>query len=189
VDQTGLSGSLLIAMPQLQDPNFHRTVLLMVHHDETSSFGLVLNRSADLAISSLFESLDFEWRGDGDDPVSWGGPVELSSGWMLFSDLDPPVLLEDEDDITHVVPGLNFAGSMDIFRHVAADPPPRLRFFLGYAGWGPGQLEFEITQGAWLSAEASAETIFRVSAESMWDHVVRGLGIEPSTLVSTSGIH
>jgi putative transcriptional regulator len=189
VDQTGLSSSFLIAMPQLQDPNFCRTVLLMVHHDETSSFALVLNRSTDLAISSLFESLEFEWRGDDDDPVSWGGPVELNSGWMLFGEIDRLALIEDEEDITPVVRGLNFAGSMDVFRHVAADPPRQLRFFLGYAGWGPGQLEFEIAQGAWLSAEASAETVFRVPAEAMWDHVVRGLGVDPSTLVSTSGVH
>jgi putative transcriptional regulator len=108
---------------------------------------------------------------------------------MLLGDMDLPEDLDEEDEITPVVPGLNFAGSMDVFRFVAADPPPRLRFFLGYAGWGPGQLEFEITQGAWLSAEATAETVFRVPPESMWDHVVRGLGIDPSTLVSTSGIH
>jgi len=185
--KTGLAGSLLIAMPQLQDPNFRRTVLLMVHHDEQSSFGLVLNRPADLLISDLFESLDFDWRGDASELVSWGGPVELSTGWMLFGDgLDELIF---DDTVTSVSPGVNFAGSLDVFRAVAADPPPRLRFFLGYAGWGPGQLEFEIAQGAWLSAEVTPEVIFGVPAESMWDHVVRGLGIDPSTLVSTSGIH
>lgn len=176
-------------MPQLEDRNFRRAVMLMVHHDETSSFGLVLNRSMDFAISSLFESLGFEWRGHGDDSVSWGGPVEANSGWMLFGDIDLQESTDEEGEVKSVAPGLNFAGSMDVFRKVAAEPPPRLRFFLGYAGWGPGQLEFEISQGAWLSANATAESVFRVSPETMWDHVVRGLGIDPSTLVSMSGIH
>jgi len=187
VEKTGLSGSLLIAMPPLQDPNFRRTVLLMVHHDEQSSFGLVLNRPADLQIAELFSSLQFDWRGDPDETVSWGGPVELNSGWMLFG--DSSVMPADGDEITRVVPGLNFAGSLDVFRRVADEPPPRLRFFLGYSGWGPGQLEFEIAQGAWLSAEATSEVVFGVDPDDMWIHVVRGLGIDPSTLVSTSGVH
>lgn len=174
-------------MPQLQDPNFRRTVLLMVHHDEQSSFGLVLNRPADLRVAELFSGLQFEWRGDQSQTVSWGGPVELSSGWMLFDD----VLAAGGhlEEVTEVVPGLNFAGSLDVFRSVAQTPPSQLHFFLGYAGWGAGQLEFEIAQGAWLSAPATPEVVFTVSPESMWDHVVRGLGIDPSTLVSTSGIH
>jgi putative transcriptional regulator len=187
VEDFGLAGSLLIAMPQLQDPNFHRTVLLMIHHDEQSSFGLVLNRPADLEIEELFASLQFEWRGDRDETVSWGGPVELHSGWMLFG--DSSAMPADGDEITQVVPGLNFAGSLEVFRRVADQPPPRLRFFLGYAGWGPGQLEFEIAQGAWLSAEPTADVVFGVEPEAMWSHVVRGLGIDPSTLVSTSGVH
>jgi putative transcriptional regulator len=187
VEQIGLSSTLLVAMPQLQDPNFRRTVMLMVHHDETSSFGLVLNRTADLLISDLFESLQFPWHGGEDDMVCWGGPVELNSGWMLFGD---SLIAEPEgDEITTVVSGLHFAGSLDVFRQIADDPPPRLRFFLGYAGWGPGQLEFEIAQGAWLSADATPEVVFGVPPDAMWGHVVRGLGIDPSTLVSTSGVH
>lgn len=189
MDRKGLSGSLLVAMPQLQDPNFRRTVLLMVHHDETSSFGLVLNRPTDLTISGLFESLSFEWHGSEDAPVSWGGPVELSSGWMLFGDGGSELLEDDAEEVQVVAPGVCFAGSLDVFRHVAAEPPPRLRFFLGYSGWGPGQLEFEIAQGAWLSAEVTSDIVFGVPADRMWDHVVRGLGVDPSTLVSTSGVH
>jgi putative transcriptional regulator len=187
MQNSGLSASLLIAMPQLQDPNFKRSVLLMVHHDEQSSFGLVLNRSADLTVRNLFDNLEFDWNGSQGEDVSWGGPVELNSGWMLFS--DSIGLPEKHEDITPVVSGVNFAGSLDIFRTVALDPPPDVRIFLGYAGWGPGQLEFEIAQGAWLSAEVSREVVFEVGLDSMWEHVVHGLGIDPSTLVSTSGIH
>ena len=174
-------------MPQLGDPNFHRSVLLMIEHDTSASFGLVLNRPADLLLSDLFSSLQFEWRGDQRARVSWGGPVEPNSGWMLFGD-SPSLRFEDEQ-VSSVVEGVNFGGSMDVFRDIAEAPPKLLRFFLGYSGWGPGQLEFEIAQGAWLSAEATPETIFDVPAEEMWDHVVRGMGIAPSSLVATAGVH
>jgi putative transcriptional regulator len=159
----------------------------MIQHDETASFGLVLNRSSDLKLQELFESLECRWTGESDALVHWGGPVELNSGWMLLG--DSLRLIPDGDQLSTVVPGVNFAGSLDVFREVAADPPRNARFFLGYAGWGPGQLEFEISQGAWLSAPASPELVFDSSPEDMWNHVVRGLGIDPSTLVSMSGVH
>jgi putative transcriptional regulator len=174
-------------MPQLQDPNFHRTVMLMIQHDETSSFGIVLNRPSELKLAALFESLEAHWAGDSEATVSWGGPVELNTGWMLFGDalsIEP-----DNAEVTALLPGVNFACSLDVFREVGAGPPNHLRFFLGYAGWGPGQLEFEIAQGAWLSADVTPEAVFDVEADRLWDHVVRGLGIDPSTLVSTSGVH
>jgi len=187
VTNPGLSASLLLAMPQLQDPNFHRTVLLMLEHGAGASFGLVLNRPADLQLSELFRSLQFEWRGEIDAAVAWGGPVEPNSGWLLFG--DSPFFPADDEQVRPVVEGVNFGGSMDVFKQVSENPPPSLKFLLGSAGWGPGQLEFEIAQGAWLSAEATAEVIFDVPAEAMWDHVVRGMGIDPSSLVSTAGIH
>ncbi len=174
-------------MPQLRDPNFHRSVLLMIEHDTSASFGLVLNRPADLLLSDLFSSLQFEWRGDQRARVSWGGPVEPNSGWMLFGDSLSPRF--ENEQVSSVVEGVNFGGSMDVFRDIAEASPKLLRFFLGYSGWGPGQLELEIAQGAWLSAEAAPETIFEVPSEEMWDHVVRGMGIDPSSLVATAGVH
>ena len=174
-------------MPQLQDPNFNRSVLLMVEHETSASFGLVLNRPADLLLSDLFGSLQFEWKGDDAATVAWGGPVEPGSGWMLFG--DSPSVSPVDEQVSRVLDGVNFGGSLDVFKHVAESPPACLRFFLGYSGWGPGQLEFEIAQGAWLSAEAIPEVIFGVPPEAMWDHVVRGLGIDPASLVSTTGVH
>lgn len=160
----------------------------MVHHDETSSFGLVVNRTSDLLAADLVSSLDLSWGGAPDAKVSWGGPVELTSGWMLFGDdveLDGP----DPDHVTRIGPGLHFTASLDVFGQIAARPPADIRLFLGYAGWGAGQLEAEIAQGAWLSAPARASTLFDVAAEAMWDRVVRDLGVDPGTLVSTSGVH
>ena len=182
-----LKASLLVAMPQMQDPNFSRTVVLLVEHDSESSFGLVLNREVDLSLADLFSNLGCEWHGPQDERAAWGGPVSLDSGWMLFGDLlSGPV---EGEGVSTVVGGVNLASSMDVFQLLAESPPEDVRFFLGYAGWGRGQLEFEIEQGAWLSAEATPEIVFGFSADEMWEGVVRGLGIDPGSLVATSGVH
>mgnify|MGYP001823396757 FL=1 len=176
-------------MPQLADPNVRRSVVLVVHHDAESTFGLVLNREVELSVRELCESLEFEWRGDGTAEVSWGGPVESNTGWLLFQDgfdLD----FDDEDDqISRLDGSLCFAGSMDVLRRLAAHPPADLRIFLGYAGWGGGQLESELAQGAWVVAPLSPETVFDVPPNDMWDHVLRAMDIDPATLISTAGVH
>lgn len=175
-------------MPQLLDPNFERAVVLMVHHDAESSFGLVVNRESDLLAEDLVSSLDLEWGGGADARVWWGGPVEPTSGWMLFGD-DVRHADLSPGHVTTISSGLCFTASLDVFGQLAPRPPARLRLLLGYAGWGAGQLESEIAQGAWLSAPAVPASIFDVEADAMWDQVVRDLGIDPGSLVSTSGVH
>lgn len=186
-DQT-LTGTLLIAMPQLEDPNFRRTVMLIVEHDENGTFGLVLNRSVDLLASTLCASLDIKWRGSPEANIHWGGPVEPDSGWLLLNhpdvvDLDDPAIARvGEQD-------LFLARSVEVLRNASSQSLGDLRFYLGYAGWGPGQLEFEMSRGAWLVAPPNREMVFKSSNDSMWDESVRSLGIDPASLVSTQGIH
>jgi len=183
----GPEALLLIAMPQLQDPNFKRTVALLVDQDENGTFGLVLNRPVELSARNLCEKLEVEWRGDPSACAHWGGPVQPDTGWVLCAE-GLGVDLDDEA-VKEVVPGLFFAGSLEVLRAVAVTPPPDVRLFLGYAGWGPGQLEAEMAQGAWLVAPVSSEVVFSASPESMWDHVLRSLGVDPATLISTRGVH
>jgi putative transcriptional regulator len=174
-------------MPQLQDPNFKRTVALLVDHDANGTFGLVLNRPVDLSARVLCEDLDVEWRGDPSATAHWGGPVQPDTGWVLCAEglgIHP-----SDESVKEVIPGLFFAGSLDLLRAVAVTPPPRVRLFLGYAGWGPGQLEAEMAQGAWLVAPCSKDAVFHVPYDEMWSHVVKQLGIDPATLVSTRGVH
>ena len=85
--------------------------------------------------------------------------------------------------------GVRFAGSLDVLRQIAKEPAQDVRLLLGYAGWGPGQLEVELTEGAWLTAPVTRNVVFDVEQQQMWDHVVRSLGVDPSTLVSTRGVH
>lgn len=174
-------------MPQLSDPNFKRSVVLVVHHDAESTFGLVLNREVELTVEELCESLEFSWQGRRAAEVGWGGPVESHTGWLLFQD---SVEMEVEDEhVSRLEGSLCFAGSMDVFRQLAEQPPADLRIFLGYAGWGSGQLESELAQGAWVVAPLSSDVVFDVPAEAMWDHVLRAMDIDPATLIATAGVH
>jgi putative transcriptional regulator len=173
-------------MPQLRDPNFRRTVVLLVHHDEEGTFGVVLNRPTEISAVSLCASLEVDWCGAPEKGIGWGGPVQPQTGWLLFGD---HVSIGARDEIKHVGEGVHFAGSFDVLRKVAQSPPDDLQMLLGYAGWGPGQLERELSEGAWLVAPVSAEVVFDVDASVMWDHVIRSLGIEPSTLIASRGVH
>lgn len=182
-----LSATLLVAMPQLDDPNFHRGVVLLVHHEAEGSFGLVLNRPVDLTPTQILENVGVTWRGDDSTAVSWGGPVEPSMGWVVFCG-EPPVKTSD-GEVTTLREGVRVTGSLEVLRAMAAAPPPDLRLFLGYAGWGAGQLESELAEGAWLMAPLTRAVVFETAADAMWERVVRGLGVEPSALVPTRGIH
>ncbi len=173
-------------MPQLRDPNFRRSVVLLVHHDDEGTFGVVLNRSTELTAMGLCATLEVDWCGEPDKGIRWGGPVQPQTGWLLFGE---DVAVSSDEDVKRVSEGVRFAGSLDVLRRVALDPPQDLHMLLGYAGWGPGQLESELAEGAWLIAPVTDEVIFEVDESVMWDHVVRSLGIEPSTLVASRGIH
>ncbi len=188
VSESSIAPGLLVAMPQLMDPNFHRAVVLLIHHDSQGTFGLILNRATEITARTLCETLEIEWRGDPSWAIGWGGPVQPETGWLLFDPGDAPTAGSDEG-VQRIEEGLSFAGSLDTLRRVASDPPQKTRVLLGYAGWGPGQLEGELSEGAWITAPISLNVVFDVEARDMWEHVVRGLGIEPATLISTRGIH
>jgi putative transcriptional regulator len=186
VDESTLAPGLLVAMPHLIDPNFRRAVVLLIHHDENGTFGVVLNRSTQITAPNLCSTLDIEWQGSPDEAIDWGGPVQPQTGWVIF---DEEIGAHERDEVKQLGEGVCFAGSLDVLRRVATAPPRNLRLMLGYAGWGPGQLESELSEGSWLVAPLCREVVFDVGAEAMWEHVVRSLGIEPATLIATRGVH
>lgn len=179
-----LAPAFLVAMNQLWDPNFRGSVVLMLHHDEQGAVGLVINRVTDLPMASLCETFGLAWRGAPEMRVDWGGPVQPELGWMLLGEGNP-----DAPEVESLTEGIRYTRSNDVLREVAANPPLHLRMFLGYAGWGPGQLERELAQGAWLVAPASARLVFEGRRDRLWDDAVRSLGIEPATLVQTQGVN
>jgi len=184
-----LSSQLLVAMPQLDDPNFKRSVVLLVHHGGGGSFGIVLNRSLDVTMSELMQNSGIEWP-PGVGSVGWGGPVQPERGWVVFCDDDRPAPSPPgDDDVATLEHGVCVTGSLDLLRSVASRPPTAVRLFLGYAGWGAEQLESELAEGAWLTAPLRREVVFDTAEDDMWEAVVRGLGIDPSALVPARGIH
>lgn len=182
-----LSSSLLLAMPQLDDPNFHRSVILLVHHESDGSFGLVLNRPADVDLAQVLEQVGLEPQAQASGSVGWGGPVHPEMGWIVFAGEVPQEVRERE--VTALDESICVTGSLDVLSSLAAQPTVELRLLLGYAGWGPGQLESELTEGAWLLAPLSREIVFGTAAASMWERAIRSLGVDPTTLVPTRGVH
>jgi putative transcriptional regulator len=183
-----LTSSLLVAMPQLDDPNFKRSVVLLVHHGSGGSFGIVLNRALDLTISELMQNSGIQWP-SGIGSVGWGGPVQPERGWVVFTDDHQVPDGSAENDVATLQEGVCVTGSLEMLRAVATRPPAGVRLFLGYAGWGAEQLEGELAEGAWLTAPMSREVVFETAADDMWESVVRSLGIDPSALVPARGIH
>ncbi|MCG8418642.1 MAG: YqgE/AlgH family protein [Proteobacteria bacterium] len=189
---TNLAPGLLLAMPQLIDPNFSRAVVLMIEHNDEGSFGLIVNKPIELSALELLESMEIDWNGDGDTLVWSGGPVSPTSGWILHEPIDEitgeSAALGSAETIL-VRPDLALSSSRSALSEIAKAPPPRTRLLLGYSGWGPGQLAAEMARGSWLHADANPKLIFETPADEMWDVALRSLGIDPQTIVQGFGVH
>jgi putative transcriptional regulator len=186
VNETNLAPGLLIAMPQLLDPNFTRAVVLMIEHNDQGSFGLVINQPSPIKAAELLTSLEMSWRGDGEAVVWSGGPVSPTTGWVLHE----PVAGLSGPGTTAVAPGVALSTSPDRLRALADRPPGRIRLLLGYSGWAAGQLAGEMARGSWLHADIDPAIIFDLEPDEMWAGAVRSLGItNPESVVQGRGIH
>lgn len=182
-DQTSsLAPALLVAMPQLQDPNFSKAVVLLCEHREESAMGLVINRCTETLASAIVQ-LEPPPDGDSGIPVWIGGPVDPARGWLL--------LAEDLGDGVEVSPGLYLSASRDLLRRVMETRAlaERCRFLVGYAGWGPRQLDSELAASAWLTVPVDKELLFDTPPEQMWEVAIRRLGIDPNALALGPGVH
>ena len=180
---TGFRPTLLLSMPQMQDPNFARTVVLLCDYLPEGAFGLVINRPTELAASEMVK-LDPPAAPRNALPLFIGGPVQPERGWILVG--EPPV----EPDFRTVVDGLYLSTSPQLLRRVLeTHPAPRARVVAGYAGWGPGQLDEELAQSAWLMADVEVDLVFDVDASVMWETAIRRLGADPSLLQTSPGVH
>jgi putative transcriptional regulator len=180
-----IAPGLLLAMPQLDDPNFARAVVLMVQHNDEGSFGLVLNRPSETPVIDVTAPLGMRWRGDPSAVIWVGGPVSPETGWLLHE----PTQTVGGEGTLEVTEGVSLSTSPQNFRALVEHPPRRVRFFAGYAGWGAHQLESELAQGAWLTADVTPALVFDTPPQRMWDVALRSLGIEPGSLVPGVGVH
>jgi putative transcriptional regulator len=175
--------TLLLSMPQLQDPNFARSVVLLCDYVPDGAFGLVLNRPTDMAASEMVK-LEPPVVGGNTLPLCIGGPVEPERGWILLA--EPP----DDSDYRTIREGLYLSTSPALLRRVLSTyPAPRARVLSGYAGWGPGQLDQELAQSAWLMGDVDLDLVFDVEASRMWETAIRRLGADPSALQTSHGVH
>jgi uracil-DNA glycosylase family protein len=185
--------ALLLSMPQLQDPNFARTVVLLCDYGPEGAFGLVLNRPTEMPASEMVR-LEPPVTGGNDMPLWIGGPVEPQRGWILLGE-DPAAdtashAATSPGECKFIRDGLYLSTSLAILRDVLeASPAPRARVLAGYAGWGPGQLDDELAQSAWLLADIDLDIVFDMPAAAMWETAIRRLGADPSTLTMSHGVH
>ncbi len=180
-----LAPTLLLAMPQMDDPNFARSVVLLCQHEREGAMGLVINRRTETLVSEVV-NFDVPPAQDSGATVWVGGPVDPQRGWLLLGG-DPGTA-----DAVRVAEGIYLSASMPVLRHVIeADPGvvPASRFLLGYAGWGSGQLERELAASAWLTADVSRTLVFDTDPDIIWETAIRSLGIDPYTLQLGGGVH
>jgi len=179
-----LKGQFLLAMPGLVDPNFHQTVTCICEHNEGGAMGIIVNRvHHTLTAHDIFEELTIEQAPDTESiPIHLGGPVHIGEIFLLHG---PPFNWEASLMIT---PSLAMSNTRDILEAVAmARGPQAFIISLGCAGWGPGQLESEIKENAWLNHPIFEENIFDMPIETRWEEAVKKMGIDPTLLSNIAG--
>ncbi len=172
-----LKPGLLIASPQMRDPNFERTVVAVCQHDANGALGLVINRDGPVPLSAVVARMSLEDTGliqapHLSGPTWWGGPVGSSTGFVLWRGVAGSSEGWNVGDDIAVSPSAARLGKL-----VASGEPFRL--CLGYAGWGPGQLGFEISLGTWLYADIDADILFDTPVEERYERALALLGLRP----------
>ncbi len=183
-DGSYVTGQLLIAMPGMRDERFAKSVIYMCAHSEEGAMGLVLNQRLDsLTCAELISQLELDEKHLSKDvPVHFGGPVESGRGFVLHtSDYQQDATLE-------VVNGVALTATVDILKAIAQGKGPQKSLLaLGYAGWGPGQLDMEIRANGWLQVPSDSEIIFDIEPDTKWERAIQRLGIDPRMLSDDVG--
>ena len=171
-------GYFLIANPVLPDPNFSRTVVLLCNHDDQGSFGLVINRMAPLNAKEIFEEMGM--RKSSSDRIFIGGPVSPSQVFYLCR--SKTLLPELEHICDDVYLGMSWE-LLDNLMIRVEEPEKNIRFYLGYSGWGEGQLEGEMTRLSWLTCQAQSEFVFQENEDGIWANAVKSMGKDYEYLI------
>ena len=174
-----LAPGFLIAVPQMDDPNFARSVVLLIEHGDSGAMGIVCNQPSEIPLADIGKEHGVAVDARAGNAFV-GGPVQRERGFLLHR-------RRDVDDSVEVQEGVYLSVSTDSLRELLAGDPSAYRLCLGYAGWGPGQLERELVAGGWLSSRAVPARLFDTPHEQIWDAVIRDLGIDPAYLVMGGG--
>lgn len=183
-----LAGQLIIAMPAMRDPRFEKTVIYMCAHNDDGAMGLVVNRALEsLTFPDMLEQLGIDPKGAGDKigdkiNVHLGGPVESGRGFVLHSRdyLQEATMVVDHD--------MALTATIEILKAIADGQGPRQSLLaLGYAGWGPGQLDTEIMSNGWLHVAADSDLVFGPDLDTKWQRAMDKIGIDPRMLSGDAG--
>lgn len=180
-----LAGQFLVAMPQMLDPRFARSVIyLCAHSEDSGAMGLVINKLlGSLTMGELFKQLDVQSGANvSSSPVHFGGPVEAGRGFVLHTS-------DYSEEPTLVVDGnIAVTATIEILRAIGKGEGPRRSLFaLGYAGWAPGQLDAEIQANGWLSVPADNDIIFDSDQDGKWRRALAKLGVDLTMLSTDAG--
>lgn len=180
-----LAGQFLAAMPGMRDPRFQRTVIYMCAHSSDGAMGIIINRLVGaINLQDLLDQLNLQpkSRESTDVRVHYGGPVESSRGFVLHSsDFS-------WEDSLHVSSEVTLTASVDILRMMASGQGPSNRLLaLGYAGWGPGQLDNEINRNDWLNVPADIDMLFDKDLDDKWERAIGILGVSVAHLSAEAG--
>ncbi len=184
-ETVNLAGKLLVAMPGMGDPRFAHSVIFMCAHDADGSMGLIVNKpQSNVDFGNLLEELEIK-RGPRarDIRVHFGGPVELGRGFVLHSSDYSAAngTLQVDNDI-------GMTATLEVLEDIAQGKGPKTSMLaLGYAGWGPGQLDREIAQNGWLICDPREDIIFGRANEHKWTGALKMMGIDPLLLSETAG--
>jgi putative transcriptional regulator len=172
-----LAPGFLFAVPQLLDPNFQQSVVLLIEHTGDGSFGIVLNHEIPVSMADLCREQELAYAGDPGRRARRGGPVEPQRGFVLYGGerADP--------DGNLLVPGLGVSLSLGTLGRLCATADARFVCCLGYAGWGPGQLTQEIADGSWVTGPVDPVLALDAAPATMWERGLMAIGIDPAALV------
>jgi putative transcriptional regulator len=181
-DELSLSPVLLLAMPQMTDPNFHKSVVLVTEYGPDGAFGLVLNRPMEVPAISVVRA-EPPLSVDPSVHLFVGGPCEQTRAWVLMRD-------RTRDAEAHeVLPGLCLSASPELVREGLTHPGGGgLRILVGYAGWAAGQLDVELAESAWLMAPVDPALVFDTPVTQMWESALHRLGTSPALLQEGGGV-
>ncbi len=179
-----LTHHFLIAMPNMADPYFSKSLTYICEHNDQGALGLVVNRPIDMTLQALFErlSLSISDQAMSGAPIYFGGPVQTDRGFVLHEPAG------NWQSTLRVGEAIGLTTSKDILEAVGrGEGPKRMLVTLGYAGWSPGQLEQELSQNAWLTVEAKDAILFDIPAEERLSQAMQLLGLDFARLQDEAG--
>lgn len=179
-----LSGKLLIAMPHLEDPYFHESVIYVCGHDETGAMGIMINKPLhNVKFTDVLEQLGIDHPITTPDlPIYYGGPVEIGRGFVLHS-----TDFKSESS-TIIDKNMALTATLDILKLISLDRGPQMAIMaLGYVGWGALQLEYEIQNNGWIVIDSTKELVFNKDIDNIWHLAMASIGVNPDNLTIDFG--